>query len=262
MRAFLTMLMAGALLAGAPTRALASSTQLVGDADAAAEAAADAAASAQRLPPTNLDLDERIRPVSGQLFLKGGRHELSPTVGLSLGDAFFSKYVFGLEYAYHLSDSWMMGLNVSYALSSPSGAVNRCDSGGQGCRLPSKDDLVRAPGDFGMMAGIDVSWAPLYGKISVLAERVLHFDTYVLAGGGVLQTRMAPPGSSVLEERFTPAVHLAIGQRYVLSRYSALRFEVRDVLYQAELEGKSGVEKRVQNQLLFTLGLSFFLGGE
>ncbi len=230
------------------------------DDDAAAEAVTDAKATNQVAPPTNLDLDERIRPVSGHLFLKEGRHELSPAVGMSLGDPFYSKYVLGLQYGYHLGESWMLGFNAGYAFSSPSGAVTRCDSSGQGCRLPTKEDLVRAPGDFGFLAGLDLSWSPLYGKISVLAESVLHFDTYVLVGGGVLQTRIQPPGGFDVEEKMTPELHVGIGQRYVLSRHAALRLEVRDVLYRLELQGKAGKAQSTQNQLLFSIGLSFFLG--
>jgi len=250
-------LIACVLAAAVPFAAGAAST----DQDAVEEAISDAAATSALAPPTNLDLDERIRPVSGHLFLKEGRHELTPTLGLSLGDAFFTKYMLGIEYGYHLAETWMLGFNFSYALSTPSGAVTRCNSSGQGCRLPTKEELSRAPGDFGSMAGIDLSWAPLYGKISVLAESVLHFDTYLLVGGGVLQTRITPPSGTKLEEAFTPEIHLAIGQRYVLSRSAALRFEVRDVLYQTELQGKTGPGKSIQNQLLFSLGLSFFLGG-
>ncbi|HEY0839558.1 MAG TPA: outer membrane beta-barrel domain-containing protein [Vulgatibacter sp.] len=230
------------------------------DEDAAVEAAVDAAAANRVAPPTNLDLDKRIRPVSGHLFLKSGRHELTPTAAMSLGDAFFSKYVVGLQYGYHLGETWMIGLNAGWAASTPSGAVTRCDSSGQGCRLPTKGDLARAPGDFGLLAGLDVAWAPLYGKISVMAESVLHFDTYVLAGGGVMQTRIAPPTGLDVEEKFTPEVHVGFGQRYVLSRRAALRLEVRDVLYRLELQGKSGVETSTRNQLLFQVGLSFFLG--
>lgn len=232
-----------------------------GDEDTAAEAASYSAAASRAAPPVDLDLDQRIRPVSGHLFTKDGRHELSPSVGISVGDAFFSKYLLGLEYGVHLSDTWMIGLNAAYALSTPSGAVSRCSSEGQGCRLPTKEELSRAPGDFGMLAGIDVSWAPLYGKISVLAESVLHFDTYVLVGGGVIQSRIAPPEGGPVKETFAPEAHIAIGQRYVLSRHTALRFEIRDVLYQTELIGRTGVEKSIQNQLLFNVGLSFFLGG-
>jgi len=248
------------------TRSLVACALLLGaagaraDDDAAAEATADAVAAGKTAPPTNLDLDERIRPVSGNLFLKKGRHELSPMVALSLGDPFYSKYVAGAQYGYHLGETWMLGLNAGYAVSTPSGAVSRCNSSGQDCRIPSKTDLSRAPGDLGMIAGLDVSWAPLYGKISVLAQSVLHFDTYFLAGGGVVQTRVAPPQGLDVEEQFRPEIHLGVGQRYVLSRWAALRFELRDVIYRLDLQGKTGVETSTQNQLLFQVGLSFFLG--
>lgn len=230
------------------------------DEDAQAEAKADEAASKQVKEQVDLDLDERIQPVSGKMFVKDGRHELTPTLGLSLGDAFFTKYLVGARYAYHLTEDLSAGLSFAYAFSSPSGAVTRCDSDGQNCRVPTRDDLARAPGDVGMMATAEVAWAPLYGKISVLAQRVLHFDTYGLLGAGVLETKIAPVGSRTVESTMTPALHLGVGQRYFVSRDVTLRFEIRDVLYRQEVQGKTGVEKDLQNQLLFTIGLSFFLG--
>lgn len=230
------------------------------DEDTRAEARADEERARQVDGPVNLDLDERIKPVSGQLFRKDGRHELSLTGGLSLGDAFFTKYVPGVRYAYHFTEKWSAGLTFGYGLSTPSGAVTRCDSAGQNCTVPEKEDLARTPGDLGMMAGFDLSWAPLYGKISVLAQSVLHFDTYLLAGAGVVESKMAPIGSRVVESNFTPEVHLGIGQRYVISRNAALRFEIRDLIYQVDIQGRTGMEKSIQNQLLFTVGLSYFLG--
>lgn len=206
--------------------------------------------------PANLDLDERIKPVTGFLFLKDGRHEVSPTMQLSLNDAFFTKYVFGLRYAYHITEKWSAGFNAGYALSTSSGAVSRCDARGENCEVPKKEDLLHTPGDIGLLAGVDVSWAPLYGKISVLAEKVLHFDTYVVAGGGVLQAKLAPADSTEVAAILTPEVHLGVGQRYFLGRSVTLRFEVRDLVYQLDISDRSDL----QNQLLFSIGLSFFLG--
>ncbi len=237
---------------------------LVAVAAPAARADEDAAAEEQKredeaknvVGPANLDLDERIKPVTGNLFLKDGRHELSPTVQLSLNDAFFTKYAFGARYAYHLTEKWSAGINVAYAISTSSGAVTKCDSRGEGCEIPQKGDLVRTPGDFGLMASAEGSWAPLYGKISVLAEKVLHFDTYVIAGAGVLQTRLAAVGSDAVEEKMTPEVHLGVGQRFFLGRSTTLRFEIRDVVYQLDVDG----ETDTQNQLMFGIGFSWFLG--
>lgn len=212
----------------------------------------------QALP--NLDLDRRILPVSGKLLRKAGRQELSPSLGLSLGDPFYTKYLVGLRYAYHVGEQWSVGIGGFWAEGSPSGAVTRCDSRGLNCRAPTTSDLVRAPGDFNFLAGIDLSWAPLYGKISVLAERVLHFDTYLVVGGGVLQTSHMPPSSTRVEEQLAPHGSIAVGQRFYLSRSATLRVELRDLVYPLELQGRTGPETSIQNQLLFTLGLSFFFG--
>jgi outer membrane beta-barrel protein len=208
----------------------------------------------------DLDLDSRIRPVSGALFVKDGRHELGPVLGISLSDAFFTKYLAGVRYAYHLSEAFSVGASASFAASSASGAVARCDAQGEGCRTPSKDDLRHTPGDFGAVAGLDVSWAPLYGKISVLAASVLHFDTYLLAGAGMLQTRIAPPGRDAVEETWRPEGHVALGQRYTLGPWGTIRIELRDMLYGIEVQGRQGPADRLENQLMFNVGLSFFLG--
>jgi len=227
------------------------------DADAAAEEKKGAEDDAKVEGPANLDLDVRIKPVTGTLLLKARRHELSPTIQLSLNDAFFTKYVFGARYAYHFAETLSAGVNVGYAMSTPSGAVTRCDSKGGNCEVPTKEDLVRSPGDLGIMAGAEFSWAPLYGKISVLSESVLHFDTYLLAGGGVVQTKIAPAGSDEAAEAFAPEGHLAFGQRYFLTRSLVLRIEVRDLVYSLDVNGESDT----QNQLMFSVGLSWFVGG-
>ena len=99
----------------------------------------------------------RIRPVSGKLLQKAGRQEFSPTLGMSLGDPFYTKYLVGLRYAYHVGEQWSVGVGGFWAEGSPSGAVTRCDSRGLNCRTPSSRDLLRAPGNFNFLAGVDLS---------------------------------------------------------------------------------------------------------
>lgn len=230
------------------------------DPDDEKEREADDERTSARRKRVDLDLDSRIRPVSGSLFVKSGRHELGPTLGISLSDAFFTKYMVGLRYAYHASESISFGAFGTYATSSPSGAVARCDSRGGSCKTPTKEDLRHTPGDFGAAAGLDASWAPLYGKISVLAESVLHFDTYVLAGAGMLQARIAPPGEVDVQESWKPEGHVALGQRYYLGPWGTIRLELRDMLYSLTVQGREGPTDRLENQLMFNVGLSFFLG--
>lgn len=228
------------------------------DEDTLQEAMRDAEREVEALP--DLDLDRRIRPVSGQLLRKAGRQEFTPTLGMSLGDPFFTKMLFGLRYGYHFGDQLSVGVGGFWAESTPSGAVTRCDSRGLNCSAPQREHLVRAPGNFQFLAGADLSWAPLYGKISVLAETVLHFDTYLALGGGVLQTSHMPPGSARVEEALAPHGSIAVGQRFYLSRAMSLRLELRDLIYPLEVHGRLGPETSIQNQLLFNLGLSIFFG--
>ena len=48
---------------------------------------------------------------------------------------------------------------------------------------------------------LDLTWAPFYGKISILGEGIMHFDTYITAGGGVFGTDGAGEGGPAAGDR-------------------------------------------------------------
>jgi len=203
-------------------------------------------------------LADKIPPVSGNLFFKKGRFEVAPSLGLSLGDAFFQKYAFGLMINYHVVESVSIGLHGSYLLATPGGAVGVC--GENGCAGPTMDDLKNVPGKVSLLAGLDLAWSPFYGKVNVMAEKVLHFDTSIFIGADVIQYA-APGGTST----FTGGGHIGLGERIVFNDFLALRIELRDYMYGAtvnlEKESGDGLQTQFQNQLMLELGLSFFLGG-
>ena len=76
--------------------------------------------------------ENKIPPVSGQLYRKAGRWELTPTFQLSLNDAFFSKYMGGLKVGYHFSDSFYAGLVGTAGTTSTTSSDTRC-APGAGC---------------------------------------------------------------------------------------------------------------------------------
>src|SRR5262249_57098968 len=59
-------------------------------------------------------LRERIPPVSGHLFRKKGRFELSPSASLSIKDAFFTKYMLGLALTYHAWETFGFCAHFTY----------------------------------------------------------------------------------------------------------------------------------------------------
>ena len=103
---------------------------------------------------------------------------------------------------------------------------------------------------------MDVQWAPIYGKLSLLAEKFVSFDLYGVAGASMVQYR-GPDLSTPLgaTNYLTPGGNVGVGARFFLNRWVTLRTEVRDLIY---VEKSRGSDNYLRNQLLFELGVSFF----
>jgi outer membrane beta-barrel protein len=208
-------------------------------------------------------LKDRIRPVSGHLFLMDGRFEASPFLGLSMRDAFFSKILFGAALTYHFTESIGLSLRGAYVLSLISGAAQICTPADvsaatlAGCRAPTVQELTtldgqprnRSYGLNSLYATLDLQWAPLYGKLSIFSERFLHFNMYGLIGPALV---MYGPQSTI-----TGGGNVGIGFRFFLNRWLTVRTELRDLIY---LEQGFPTPERdsLRNQLMFEVGLSMF----
>ena len=65
----------------------------------------------------------KIQPVSGQLYRKAGRFELTLGGAMSLNDAFFNKYLGDVKLGYHLFD-WL-AVSVHGAYGAAAGWIGR-----------------------------------------------------------------------------------------------------------------------------------------
>ncbi len=207
-------------------------------------------------------LKDRIPPVTGYTFLMARRFEIAPTFSLSFRDAFWTKYVVGATLTYHFTETLGVALRGGYAFTSVSGAAQICPAG-EACRSPTKEELDgKGPGQINLVTGLDFEWAPLYGKISLLAEGFAHFNLYLIAGPAAIQYK-APKDGNVPGSDSAWAVggEAGLGMRFIFNRWMALRFELRDVIYREKTAGATettGAAHQVRNQLFFDIGLSFF----
>lgn len=206
-------------------------------------------------------LRERVRPVSGHLFLKKGRFELSPGVAVSFRDAFFRKYVFGLALTYHPVETIGVSLHGGYALNTISGSAQICvttitgTQSTRGCRDPDYNEVNgRAPGQITLLGGLDLQWAPIYGKVAVVAERFAHFDMYGLAGPVFVQY-LGPAGATGSTSMSTVGGNVGLGMRFIMNRFVTVRTELKDLIYSETVQTGSSL----RNQFFFELGVSFFL---
>lgn len=207
-------------------------------------------------------LRERIKPVSGHLFLKTGRFEISPAASVSVRDAFFTKFGFGGSLTYHFTETLAFGARAAYALDTIAGSAQICTVNAadktRTCRAPTYAELDGvAPGQITLLGAADLQWAPIYGKLSVLAEQFLHFDIYGILGGLAVTYRGPPEGvGGTPLVRFAPGLDAGAGMRFFLNRWLTVRGELRDMVYQEQLLGGAS---SLRNQLIFELGISVFI---
>jgi outer membrane beta-barrel protein len=215
-------------------------------------AAADASAAASddkkkeeeirkalQVNPAKLD---RIKAVQHKPVLKQYRFEVTPLVGLSLNDAFYTHLAVGAGAAFFVHDNFGIGANGTFFLAHP-----RTDNH-KVVRIGQKG--VAAVFDLAdVLTTLDLHWVPIYGKVSLFNQIILPFDFYLIAGGG-----LAVAGANI-----RPALSGALGQRFMINDWLAVRLEIRDTFYNDTQEVEGQPRSDIQNYILFTAGVSFFI---
>jgi outer membrane beta-barrel protein len=196
-------------------------------------------------------LKDRIKSVSNRMFIKSGRIELTalPLTSISLNDAFFQKFGFGAGFAYHISEAFAVQALLTYTLE----PLN-VDTGNATYHGSKETTDIPYAGKRTYLLGADFCWSPVYGKVSLAAEYVMHFDTYIMGGiGGI-------GGELKNASNFGFAGSFGLGIRLFFNRTVALKLELKDyMVFNDKVSIKDLPAKSdVQHQLLFNLGLSFF----
>jgi outer membrane beta-barrel protein len=210
----------------------------------------------------------KIKPISGQLYEKAGRFEITPVLALSLEDAFFTKYLAGLRVGYHVNESLAVALAFAAGTTSPTGSAVVCPAN-QGCRPASAAELYQVPGRIRSTVSADVAWTPVYGKLNLVAEQVAHFDLGLVGGAdlvihdALLSANQAMVLGQKPSSRSGVGGHVGLAIRLFLGETLAIRWEVRDLIYAVDVPNiqESGKPRSdIQNQLFTELGLSIFFG--
>ncbi len=197
-------------------------------------------------------LKGRIKSVSNKAYVKSGRLELTllPMTSMSLNDAFYQKFGGGLGVAYHFTESLSLGFVGTYSLNlltSNAGYFGR------------QEEEIPFAGKRNILLGLDVMWTPLYGKVSLAAEWIMHFDTFITGGVG------AVGGWQIGDDfSFGFAGSFGLGVRIFITRMFAIKAELKDyVVFNDTVTFEGQKISDVQHQLLFNLGLCvFFLQGD
>lgn len=194
----------------------------------------------------DLTLQDRIKAVSRKVFLKDGRFEIDPAIAVTTNDPFFRAWQIAGRAAYHVNDSLALELGGAYV---PPFFIEK---------LPPLDLLREEAGlinvDSKLLGHVDagVTFSPVYGKLAILSDAIIHFDAYAAAGvGAVFDSNFKEDDALHFVH---PSMNVGVGLRVFLLRWLVVRSELRDYLYPQDRDGIS----TLQSLLNFSLGVGFF----
>ena len=182
-------------------------------------------------------LVDRIKSVQRKAFLKKKRVEIFPFFAMNLNDPFYQHFLAGASLSFHMVDSFALELKGGAVL----GTVNQ-----DAVKLVRVNEgaICEDCPQLKYHADVNMGWSPIYGKISLLGESIVHFDTYFSAGGGIFGT----------DSGANPSVNFGVGQRYFFNDWLVGRVELRDYVF---MDSRNEISD-IQNVLLLSFSVSGF----
>jgi len=219
--------------------------------------------------------------VQNRFFTKDQRFELSPMLGYVPNNPFVKRYIVGVMGAYHLSETF--AIEGAAMLSPDLGnsdvkdltrtlVVIAQDAGSGSSKFQQPLEKMTLGGTFA------ARWSPIYGKINLIGESVLNFDTYFTGGLGILSLAEyraryndactdPSTGCDVVDlgqstPRAVVPVNLGVGMDFFLTGSLALKLDARDYLYidkKPQYDPNTPeTESRLYSTFLATVGVSVF----
>lgn len=199
-----------------------------------------------------VDFDkEAKKPLREQIFavqqiyaLRVRRFELTPYWGFTINDQFVSHPGPGLSINYYIWNSLAVGINGNYYR-----WFNVDSKFNHNVRRSAR---VGVPlNEYDWSAALNVSYVPVFGKFNGFGDFIFQYDAYVVLGGGFISTRPIPVFDPIYRNfEYKPkfAVNGGVGLRVFFYRWLAAVMEVRDYLYQEELESREVAPNREEQQ--------------
>lgn len=193
-----------------------------------------------------------------RLLLRGGRFEIAPTVGFTLNDPYQRNILFGANLAYHIADSFAIGITALGGASFETGLAEEVQQ-----KRPE-----RAEGFSGvqLMASGELVYTPLIGKFALFGRSIINYDLHLIVGGGLASLT----GETDDLSSASPMAVAGVGLRAFIGDWLALNLEVRDYIFSsalnsvagADVDGSSIAESEVSNNFAVTIGFGFFFPRE
>jgi len=97
----------------------------------------------------------------------------------------------------------------------------------------------------------------VYGKLSLVGERTLHFDAYVSAGPELVRELIAQDAVSPVEGRWEVGGRVSIGERLFFTDRFMVRVAASELVYASRVRDQGEIERK----LSIEAGVAWLFGG-
>jgi outer membrane beta-barrel protein len=189
---------------------------------------------------------DTVTAVQKRPLRQAHRLELQPYGEMSIADPYLQRWGAGLRAMWHLREGLSIGLD------------------GNGLGSWATEELVIAKTELHarivesrarMTLGAFAAIAPLYGKVALPGDALVHFETFLDAGLGAAWTE------TDATRGVRPMIAAGIGQRVFLGEDLALTARVGGNLYAEKVVVDGARETKAMGFWTLRLGLAWYFGG-
>ncbi len=208
-----------------------------------------------------------ILVVPRKQFLKGGRFEFEPFVGITVNDNLIRHYVLGGEINYFLTDVFWVGLQGQYFIHQLTTEEEL---------LGSEYNLAPTLNEYKYGGALNFGYVPVYGKFALLNRWIVSWEIWASAGIGVTITKVIPrdPANDPYAFQNTDLTpNVGLGSRFFLTDWLTLNFALRDYILPDKFEpkpdgppnittpdqAKAEAQSALVNNIVFSVGVGFYL---
>jgi outer membrane beta-barrel protein len=202
--------------------------------------------------------------------LRAGRVDTQLSFAMSMNDPYRQHQALNLGAAYYITEVLAIGINFNwYRWLGTDTELNYSVSRATHQNVPKNE--------YYWGGQLNFTYVPIYGKFAMFKEWILHWDVWVLGGGGFIYTRpiaTIDPEYREFEFDIKFSFNVGIGGRLFLSQFLAIYLELRDYIFPEELESLSAPSRiedredssqwldddyKLTNNVMLNIGVSLFI---
>jgi outer membrane beta-barrel protein len=186
------------------------------------------------------DLKRQIYAVQQIYALRARRVELQPFWATTMNDQFVTHTAVGLGLNYYMTNVLAIGANFNWY-----GGLNSASDFNGYTRRAVRVGVPLT--EYQMSYALNFTYVPMYGKFSGFGDFIFHWDAYVVGGVGAIATRpivVFDPKYRSFDYSHKLTFNAGLGVRVFFNRWFAAILELRDYMYQEQLESTEDVDKR------------------